>query len=201
MFRYFTDSSLYYLSIMVKKHKQNRGCARHEKGYSKMRTNKLLLAIIVSLSFICCSDRQDKTYLEQNFKYIASHRLGFELLSQEDIEKDFSFPKEWGNMKCLIAPNSDNKFVVWGHLLKIREFQYAFLRTMEENDDDTRALFAYIENDEKGTAFMYAFLGRGSNDMIVALFTGASEEIYKKAADSIVAEYESSYRFEKIPLP
>lgn len=115
-------------------------------------------------------------------------------------ELDGVYPEKLGDVKCVVYGNADPRQKVLEILKEIpKELLYSVRHT--ENDKITRI---YIEESPNGEAQMlYAFVGKGGNDLVVTLFSGASLSEYQKEGDSLkettfeeVEGYVTSYNAE-----
>ena len=173
-----------------------RSCARHESGLLFMKTIKIALLVVLTFFLTnSCTETSTQTYLEGYYNEIDRRCTGFELLSDEEIENSFHYSQDLGEVSCMIAPNSHEKFLVLG-TLSAADFVYAKLMTPEDDIEKCRYLNIYIEDGENGTALLSVYCGRGSGDMVVTLFKGASKERYIEAADSIIEDYVSRFDLE-----
>lgn len=126
----------------------------------------------------------------------------FHAMSKSEL--DGVFPEKLGDVKCVVYGNADPRQKVLEILKEIpKELLYSVQHT--ENDKITRI---YIEESPNGEAQMlYAFVGKGGNDLVVSLFSGASLSVYQKEGDSLkettfeeVEGYVISYNAE-CPMP
>ena len=104
----------------------------------------------------------------------------FHTMSRSEL--DGMFPKKLGSVKCVVYGNADPRQKVLAILKEIpKELLYSVHHT--KNDKITRI---YIEESPNGEVQMlYAFVGKGGNDLLVSLFSGASLSIYQKEGDSL----------------
>lgn len=104
----------------------------------------------------------------------------FQVMSKSDL--DGMFPENLGNVRCVVYANADPRQKVLEILKEIpKDLLYSVQHT--ENDKITRI---YIEESPNGEAQMlYAFVGKGGNDLVVSLFCGASLSVYQKEGDSL----------------
>ena len=104
----------------------------------------------------------------------------FQVMSKLDL--DGMFPENLGNVRCVVYANADPRQKVLEILKEIpKDLLYSVQHT--ENDKITRI---YIEESPNGEAQMlYAFVGKGGNDLVVSLFCGASLSVYQKEGDSL----------------
>ena len=104
----------------------------------------------------------------------------FQVMSKLDL--DGMFPENLGNVRCVVYANADPRQKVLEILKEIpKDLLYSVQHT--ENDKITRI---YIEESPNGEAQMlYAFVGKGGNDLVVTLFCGASLSVYQKEGDSL----------------
>lgn len=116
---------------------------------------------------------------EEAFNEIAA-LPGFTALTQEELQE--RYPERLGSARSTFYGNSDPRDKVLEILDKIpREMLCA-----EEVTDNGKTARIYIAKDRKGKAEMlYVFIGKGGNDLMVTLFTGAKAEVYEHEADII----------------
>lgn len=97
-------------------------------------------------------------------------------------ELDSRYPKELGNVRCVVGDNANPRQKVLEILKDIpQDLLYSVNHT--ENDKITRF---YIEVAPDGEVQMlYTFIGKGSNDLVISLLSGASLDVYQKVGDSL----------------
>lgn len=102
---------------------------------------------------------------------------GFEELPQEFLKKQY--PAELGTVRGVAYGNADPREAVLNILDRIpRNLLYR-----EVKDERGRSNRFYVGIRADGQAEMlYTFVGLGGNDLMVVLFSGASAEVYRKAA-------------------
>lgn len=155
-----------------------------------------LFAVLICVSAISCNKELEQTELECYFKDIDKEYVGFEMLSAEEIKSGFNYSPNLGEVSCMMAPNSREKFYVMGYLSSAVNLLYAELATLEDDADRSKYVQFYIEDGANGSALLYVYCGRGSGDMFVTLFKGASKERYQEVADSLIKNYINKEGFE-----
>lgn len=156
--------------------------------------NKFVFISILLLSFTASARQQNmvinktlgqtqqvyqSSRLEQAFLSVAALD-NFTLITGSDAKE--LFPGQLGDVRYTIHGNSDPREQVLGILNKIPQ-QLLYFEQRTENNKITRV---YIEdNSERKGRMLFAFVGLGGNDLLVAEFSGESVEFYKKIADEM----------------
>lgn len=116
---------------------------------------------------------------EEAFNEIAA-LPGFTAQTQEDLQS--LYPERFGSARNTCYKNSEPRDKVLEILDRIPR---KMLRA-EVVTGKGKITRIYIAKGRKGKAEMlYVFVGKGSNDLMVTLFTGAEAEVYEHEADKM----------------
>lgn len=112
---------------------------------------------------------------------------GFDRLTKEQVRNIIGNFESNGEMEGVVAPNSHSRKEVI-EILKEIPAEYFIQEIRTENDKLSRF---YVMPNDKGTAdFMFAFIGKGGNDLAIIRLTGESESYYLQICN---AEREITY--------
>lgn len=104
----------------------------------------------------------------------------FHTMSKPELEG--MYPKELGNVRCAVYGNAEPRQKV---LEILKEIPQTLLYSVQHTNND-KITRIYIEVAPTGeTQMLYAFIGKGPNDLVVSLFSGATIDVYQKEGDSL----------------
>lgn len=138
----------------------------------------VLMFLLAGCQKLNAANNSKQNPLEQAFELVASLE-NFTTLTDAEAKELFS--EKLGDIKCTVYGNAEPREQVLSILDKIPH-KYLYRDYRDENDRITR--FFIMEFKRK--AFMlFAVVGLNGNDLMVALFSGASFAFYKEVADEI----------------
>ena len=119
------------------------------------------------------------THLSRAFEKI-SDLPNFHTIPKSELKG--MYPKELGNVKCVICANAHSRPEVL-QILKEIPFELLYSEYRTDRDKITRC---YIEKDANGDAHMLAaIVGWGGNDLVVTYFSDANIDLYQKEGDKL----------------
>lgn len=150
--------------------------------FSKVFCVIALLFILPTIFNVGIINASEQTHFSSNIDEGSLTEAFSKLSKLETFEqinpKDFDhlFPEELGELKGLIAPNSHLRDDIL-KILKEIPSTYLYSEARTQNDKISRCYIEQTNSDKY--QMMYVIVGKGGNDVVIGLFSGAQVQKYE----------------------